>query len=321
MAPMLKTVLPEMTRVAGLTGTPLPNGYTDLFGQYLTLDGGERLGTSYTAYTQRFFSSDYMGYTKTVTNVGKENIHRLIADITVEMNVDDYLVLPPVHTNEITVTLSAKHQKQYDQMEKAFFHQLDSGEDVIIDSKAALSNKCLQFANGAMYFGEERTDWEEIHKAKLDALEELIDGAGDPVLLAYQFRHDAERIMKRFKDKVVWVNAKVKAAEMAELNIKWNDGQIPVMMGHAASIGHGLNLQYGSHTVAWFGLCWSWELYNQFNKRIAKRQGQKYPVTIHHLLTAGTLDHAVLTALSSKQADETTLRNAVNNYRKIKYGT
>jgi SNF2 family DNA or RNA helicase len=320
MAPLYNDILPLVDRTAGLTGTPLPNGYVDLFGQYLVLDGGQRLGTAYSSYISRFFSQNPYSYKVEPVEGAKAKIHTLISDITMEMKVDDYLDLPPVSTNEIVVRLSAKQKKQYDKMEADFFHELDSGEEVIIDSKAALSNKCLQFANGAMYFGEERTDWEPIHTLKLDALEELIDGAGDPVLLGYQFRHDAMRIMKRFKDKVVWVNAKVKGKEMAELNIKWNNGQVPVMMGHAASIGHGLNLQYGSHTVAWFGLPWSWELYNQFIKRIAKRQGQKYPVTVHHILAAETLDYAVVTALAAKESDETTLRNAVNEYRRKKYG-
>jgi len=324
MGPILKDLLlPEgpgmITRTVGLTGTPLPNGYQDIFGQFLVVDKGKRLGQSYTNFTSRFFTQPGGFKRPQVTAHGKEVIHQLIGDITLELSEKDYLDLPEETINEVTVSMPAKVMAAYERMERKFFHQFDSGQVVEIDSKAVLSNKCLQFANGAMYYGEERTDWDYIHDAKLDALEGILDGAGGPVLLAYQFRHDAARIKKRFGDRITWVDASVGHSQMVDIQARWNRQEIPVISGPLQSISRGLNLQHGGHTVVWFGLCWSWELYIQFNKRVM-RQGQKHPVVIHHLLTEGTLDYAVLTALRSKQSDESSLRDAVKLYRQQKYG-
>ena len=164
--PFFREILPACPRRVGLTGTPLPNGYQDLFGQYLVLDDGKRLGTSHTAYIERYFSQN--AYHKLwVTESGRKEIHERISDMTVEMAQEDYLGLPKATTNEITVVMSDDDMKAYDTMEREFFHQLDCGEDVVIDSKAALSNKCLQYANGAMYYGEERTDWGLVHDLSL----------------------------------------------------------------------------------------------------------------------------------------------------------
>lgn len=321
----LRKILPYIPWRVGLTATPAPNGLGDLFGQYLVLDDGERLGTSYTRFRDAYFTpGGYGGYSYTVTESGEKFIQERVADITLQMDTKDYLELPPVNFNNIEVTIPRNMQLKYEEMERQMFIEFDSGATIEMDNAAVLTNRCRQFSNGAMYhIPEDKTQFEELHEAKLDALCEIIEALnGEPLLVGYQFQHDVARIKKRL-DKLhtdyVHFDRKIKGHQVKELEDRWNRREIPVMIGHGQSIGHGLNLQYGCNNLAWFGLPWSSEEYDQFNGRI-DRQGQTRPVMIHRLLAVNTLDYAVLAAQERKAKTQQDLRAAVQAYRQQKFG-
>lgn len=319
----LRKILPYVPWRTGLTATPAPNGYQDLFGQFLVLDDGARLGTAYNNFESAYFSFDRTGYKCEVTEVGRKFIESRVADITIQMDVDDYLELPPVFDNDIVIQLTDKLRKAYNTLESTMFLELDNGRTLDVDNAAVLSGKCRQFANGAVYSDQDiRTHWDEVHDLKQDALVELIEGLnGDPLLLGYQFKHDATRIKARLdKEGIRYVHydSKIKGAAAVELEDQWNRGEWPVMIGHGQSIGHGLNLQYGCANVGWYGLPWSYEVYKQFNGRVAKRQGQTRNVRIHRLLVENTVDYLVAFALEYKGNTENDLRSAVADYRTYK---
>jgi SNF2 family DNA or RNA helicase len=319
----LQQLLPYIPYRVGLTGTPAPNGLKDLFGQYLILDDGERLGRVHSTFMNTYFKSDRMGYKHEITREGERFIHQAVSDITIEMAAEDYLKLPENRIHTITVKLPDRLQQQYDKLEREMFLELDSGATIDPDNAATAMGKCLQFASGAVYtHPEDRTQWDIIHKLKIDALVDAIEELnGEPLLLGYQFKHDAERIKKRFdKEKINYVHfdSKIKGSEAQQLEEDWNNGKYAVMLGHGQSIGHGLNLQYGCAYVGWFGLPWSLEIFKQFNGRVIKRQGQKRKTTMIQILTESTVDFAVLEAQERKAATEDDLRTAVNTYRKSK---
>jgi len=299
----------------GLTGTPASNGFLDLFGQYLVLDDGRRLGQSFSAYqAEYFYPVDYNRYRWRPFERSAGQIQSLIGDITLSMSNKDYLDLPPLRFNDIWVNLPPKARKIYDKAEKDFFVELDSGKTVDIATEASKVNRCLQMANGAIYLEPGAPEWEHIHDAKMDVLEEIMEeAAGAPVLLAYQFRHDADRIMKKYKN-AVWLSAKLSEKKMLEVQDDWNEKKIPLMIGHPASIGHGLNLQAGSHILVWFGLSWSQDLYSQTIARL-RRQGQTMPLTVHRIMTRDTVDVIQDEVLHVKQSDELSIREAVAKYR------
>ena len=306
----LRILLPYLPYRIGLTGTPASNGYLDLFGQYLALDSGARLGTSSTQYKSYYFYPGYQAYSHTLKYGAKEAIQSMIADITLQMDKADYLVLPPVTYNNIMVELPAKARGLYQELETNMFFQLDSGMEIEVANQAALVNKCLQAANGAVYNVERR--WESIHQVKLDALESVVEeSGGQPLLVLFNYHHDRIRILERFP----WATVLDSSVDPAQVVADWDAGRISMLLGHPGSMGHGLNLQYGGHIIVWFGLPWSLDLYLQANARIAERQGQEVPVIVHRILTADTMDMAVLEALDSKAVTQTELRNAIYNYR------
>jgi len=312
----VKKILPHFDWTTGLTGTPASNGYKDLHGQYLVVDRGQRLGTSKTAFRGRFYKK--AGPYKEVPYEGAENeIKQLIGDITLEMSAEDYNKLPDLVVNDINIEMPENLRTLYDRMEKEFFIQLDSGKQVEMFNQAALTNKCLQFANGAMYPVAGMPLWEPIHDLKLDALEEIIDEAqGQQVLCAYGYRSDAERIMKRFAElrPINLTECKTEAA-LTNAMARWASGDCPLMIGHPASMGHGIDgLQKRGHIVVWYGLNWSLDLYDQMNARI-RRQGQGAPVICHRILMLDTLDQAQALALTEKASTQAGLRNAVKQYR------
>lgn len=311
----LRSIVPYMRRIIGLTGTPASNGWLDLYGQYLCVDGGARLGKSFEAYKKQFFyQADYSGYSFLPFRHSLGEISTLISDITLSMSNEEYLSLPPVITNDIWVDLPEKAEKVYRKAEKEFFVELDSGATVDILTKASLSNRCLQIATGACYLNPGDKQWESIHDAKLKALEEVVEeAAGKPLLIAYQFQHDAERILKRFR-KTVWVNRKVNEKQMVQIQNDWNDGKIQMLMGHPGSIGHGLNLQHGGNQLVWFGLNWSQDLFSQLIARL-RRQGQTERVVVNRILARNTLDEAQAMSLEGKQGMEHAIRSAIATYR------
>jgi len=314
-----KKVLDHFNWTTGLTGTPASNGYKDLHGQFLVVDKGERLGTSKTAFRTRFYFKQ--GPYKEVAYPDTEDtIKRLIGDITLEMSAEDYNPLPDLMVNNIEIEMPAELREMYDRMEKEFFIQLDSGTNVEMFNQASLTNKCLQFSNGAMYPIAGLPLWEPIHDLKLEALEDILDEAqGSPVLCAYAYRSDAQRIMEKFKH-LNPINLTECKSEVSLINAmrRWKSGDCPLMIGHPASMGHGIDgLQQMGHILVWYGLNWSLDLYDQFNARV-RRQGQGVPVICHRILMQDTLDQAQAIALDDKATTQTALRNAVKQYRLTK---
>lgn len=300
----LKSVRPLVSRVVGLTGTPSSNGLMDLWAEFRLLDMGERLGRYITRYRLNYFTPDKRNemviFSYKPLPGAEERIYDKISDITISMKAKDYLKLPDLVLNTVKVEMSEEESELYRQLKTDMV--LDLRDEVIdVANAAALSGKLMQMANGAVY-GEDRKVL-KIHDAKLDALEDLIESAnGKPVLVAYWFRHDLQRIKERFP----YVR-EIKTPEDIRV---WNKGGISVGVIHPASAGHGLNLQSGGSTLIWFGLTWSLELYEQMNKRLC-RQGQKNTVVIHHIVTKDTIDERVLTALSKKEKIQNALIDAV----------
>lgn len=299
----LLKVRPKLKRIVGLTGTPSSNGLMDLWAEFRLLDMGERLGRYITYYRQNFFIPDkrnqQMIFSYKPKDGAEKKIYSLISDITISMKSKDFLKMPECVMNEVIVTLSDKEQKLYDSLKQDMVLSLEENEIDAINA-AALSNKLLQMSNGAVYNDDKESL--HIHDRKLDALEDLIEGAnGKPVLVAYWFKHDMERIKDRFD---------VREIKTAKDISDWNKGKIPVALIHPASAGHGLNLQAGGSTLIWFGLTWSLELYQQTNARLY-RQGQDSTVVIHHILTKGTIDEDVMKALKAKEKIQDALIESV----------
>lgn len=299
----LRRVIPASDRVVGLTGTPSPNGLMDLWAEIYLLDRGERLGTTISAYREKYFRAGarngYIVYKWEPYSYSQKEIERKISDICMSMSAEDYLELPERMDNEIKIRLSPKEMKQYDQMEREQLLRIDD-EAVVALNAAAVMNKLLQMANGSVY--ADGGDVVKIHEKKLDALEEIIDTTGEPVLVFYSFRHDLEAIKKRIPD--------ARELESSEDIARWNRGEIPVLLCHPASVGYGLNLQDGGHVIVWYGLTWSLELYQQANARLY-RQGQQRAVIIHHLIAEGTVDEQVMRALQHKDTSQSALLAAL----------
>lgn len=303
----LRKVIPMSDRVVGLTGTPSPNGLMDLWAEIYLLDRGERLGTTISAYREKYFRAGarkgYIVYKWEPYSYSQKEIERKISDICMSMSAEDYLELPERIDNEIKIRLSEKEMKQYNQMERDQLLRIDD-ETVVALNAAAVMNKLLQMANGSVY--ADGGDVVRIHEKKLDALEEIIDTTGEPVLVFYSFRHDLEAIKKRIPD--------ARELESSEDIARWNQGEIPVLLCHPASVGYGLNLQDGGHVIVWYGLTWSLELYQQANARLY-RQGQEKPVIIHHLVAEGTADEQVMKALQTKDTSQAALLAALKERR------
>ena len=299
----LLKVRPKLKRIVGLTGTPSSNGLMDLWAEFRLLDMGERLGRYITYYRQNFFVPDkrnqQMIFSYKPKDGAEKKIYSLISDITISMKSKDFLKMPECIMNEVIVTLSDKEQKLYNSLKQDMVLSLEEKEIDAINA-AALSNKLLQMSNGAVYNDDKESI--HIHDRKLDALEDLLEGAnGKPVLVAYWFKHDLEKIKDRFD---------VREIKSAKDISDWNEGKIPVALIHPASAGHGLNLQAGGSTIIWFGLTWSLELYQQTNARLY-RQGQDSTVVIHHILTKGTIDEDVMKALKAKEKIQDALIDSV----------
>lgn len=301
----LRKVRPLIKRLVGLTGTPAPNTLIDLWPQIYLMDQGERLGKTIGAYRNRYFypgqTSGYAVYSWCLKPGAEEEIYSKISDICVSMKSKDYLKLPPRFNNIIEVALNKKEEKQYKQLERDLLLPL-TDSDVVASNAAVLSNKLLQLANGCVY--DEDGEPQFIHDAKIEALERVIEDAqGQPILIFYSYKHDLARIQKRFKEAK---SLDVKAGDIK----KWNNGEIPVLLAHPQSAGHGLNLQQGGHIIVWFGLTWSLEYYQQANARL-DRQGQKESVIVHHIVTRDTLDEKVIKVLEQKEKGQDALLEAV----------
>jgi len=300
----LKQVQPSFSRVVLLTGTPAPNSLIDLWPQMWLIDRGERLGKTITFYRDNFFKKHYSGFGYLPQTDANERIYNKIKDITFSMKAEDYLNLPERIDSFINIDMPPDIHKKYEAFERErVLELLSSDEDITAMSAAGLSNKLLQFAGGAVYDEDKKAH--EVHILKLEALDELIEAAnGKPVLIAYNYKHELDRITERLK--------KYKPVKLTTDNdiVKWNKGEIQVLITHPASAGHGLNLQAGGSTIIWYGLNWSLELYQQFNARL-HRQGQQNTVVIHHLICKGTEDENVVQSLDGKRDTQEILMQAV----------
>lgn len=299
----LMKVRPRIKRIVGLTGTPSANGLMDLWAEFKVLDMGQRLGRFIGMYRNNYFRPDKRNgqiiYSYKLLPGADKAIYKQISDITISMKATDHLKMPELVMNTHTVELSDDEREHYDELKQTLVLQLPEKE-ITVANAAALTGKLLQMANGAIY--DDDGDHIHIHDRKLDALEDLIEGAnGKPVLVAYWFKHDLERIKSRFKVREMKSSSDIR---------EWNAGKIPVAVIHPASAGHGLNLQTGGSTLIWFGLTWSLELYQQTNARLW-RQGQQDTVVIHHIITDDTVDGRVLKALQSKEKIQDSLIAAV----------
>ena len=296
----LASVSSHIDRLVELTGTPSPNGLNDLWAQVFLLDGGERLERKYTRFRERYFQPDKRGYDGMVYSYepkpGTEQaILNRIADICISMKAEDYLQLPDLTYHEVPVILDAKAEKAYRKMERQMVLELPEDEEISVTSAAALSNKLLQLANGAVY--DEDHNVHEVHGCKIEAFLELIESLqGKPALVFYNFQHDRQRILKALEKSAL----RIRELRTPQDEDDWNAGRIDILLTHPASSAYGLNLQQGGNHVIWFGLTWNYELYTQANKRL-HRQGQTEKVIIHHLVCAGTRDEDVMQALSRKE--------------------
>ena len=296
-------VRPFVKRIVGLTGTPSSNGLMDLWAEFRVLDKGERLGRYISRYRDAFFVPDKRNgqiiYSYKPCPGAEEAIYKRISDITISMKSCDYLTLPECVINEVPVWMDEKEYRIYETFRSELIAKIQE-EEIDAANAAVLSGKLLQMANGAVYDEEKKAL--HIHDRKLDALEDLIEGAnGKPVLIAYWFQHDAGRIKGRFDVR------EIKSSKDIE---DWNNGLIPIGLIHPASAGHGLNLQEGGSTLIWFGLTWSLELYQQTNARL-HRQGQTDTVIIHHIICKDTIDEDVMKALKRKEKTQDALIDAV----------
>lgn len=295
----------SFNRIVILTGTPAPNTLMDLWAQIYLLDGGERLGQTITAYRTNYFAPDktdgHVVYSYRLLPDADKRIYSRIQDICMSLKAKDYLTLPPRIDNEVVVEMTKAENALYKEMERDNVLSIIDDGDVTAMNAAAVANKLLQLANGAIYNddGEVLT----VHQQKLDRLKELVDtNEGKPMLVFYNFQHDKDAILKAFpKARELKTDDDVKA---------WNNGKVTMLLAHPASAAYGLNLQAGGHIIVWYGLTWSLELYQQANARL-HRQGQTEPVIIHHLITKGTIDEQVMRALKRKEVGQEALLEAI----------
>ena len=304
----LMKVRPSVKRIVGLTGTPSSNGLMDLFAEFKLLDMGHRLGRFIGQYRTAYFQPDKMNgmvvYSYKPLPGAEEKIYEKISDITISMKATDHLQMPALISSCYEVELSAAERQKYEQLKKDLV--LPIGDDEITAANAAaLSGKLCQLANGAIYDDDNKAV--RIHDRKLDALEDIIESMnGRPLLVAYWFKHDFDRIAERLSE----LKVPFSKLDTDESIVKWNSGEIPVALIHPASAGHGLNLQSGGSTLVWFGITWSLELYQQTVARLW-RQGQKHTVVIQHIITKNTIDENIMAALEKKEHTQTALIEAV----------
>lgn len=299
----LKKVAHLANRFVELTGTPAPKDLLAIWSQIYLLDQGERLGRTMTAYKNRWFTPDYMGYNWELRPGAKEEIEELISDLVLVLNKEDH-----IHWNEPThytydIELPPQAWAQYRELEKEFILRLENAEVIEAANAAVLTGKLRQCANGAFYT-DEQGNYTEVHDAKLDALEYVAElHKNESLLVAYNFKSDKERILKRFP------HAEVLTTDPDVIR-RWNEGKIQMLLAHPTSAGHGLNLQHGGRVACWFGDTWDLELYLQFNARLARR-GQKKDVLIYHLCIKNTVDEVIMKTLETREKSQKELLNAL----------
>ena len=306
----LRRTVPRLDRVVELTGTPISNGYLDIWPQIYLLDMGERLGMTVTAYREQYFiAKAYRGFTEYTPRGGAiEAIQRKIADLVLRMEAADYLDLPEVIERDIPIHFDAKQRAQYKEFEEEFLLELENAEeDIVAVSAAALAQKLLQYTNGAVYDSDKATHW--VHDLKIEALQSIREEhPDDNLLVAYNFVSDKERILEAFPEAV--------DIHTAGAIDRWNNGEIKMLVAHPASAGHGLNLQDGGRMVVWFGLNWSLELTQQFNGRLTSGLRLTKPAMIYRIVAADTIDTVLIDRVAGKLYSQLELLNAVKRQAK-----
>lgn len=316
----IKTVLPHFDRRYALTGTPAPNGYHDLWGQYYMLDLGERLGEYVTHFRRKYFVQGWDGFGWEIRDGGaEEEIEQAVSDITLRLSAEDYLDLPPMIQKDIGVALPPKAMELYVELQEEFILQVASGE-VTAANAGVLGSKLRQVANGRVYLDEDGLVETEnkrnrkvgiIHKAKIDALKDLVEELqGQPLMVAYEFNHDLAALKEAFGDDVPLLGKGTTPAKGRKITQAWNRGEIPLLFAHPQSAAHGLNLQEGGNNICWFSLTWNLEHYIQLVRR-QWRQGQTKPVFVYHLLAKHTKDADVAVTVADKDATQKKLLAAL----------
>ena len=322
----LKLVLNTFRRRWGLTGSPASNGLMDLFGQCYILDQGRTLGPYITHYRMKYFNPSHDGFSWVIREGAEEEIYERLAPLALRMAANDYLDMPALIENNIRVDLPDDVRRVYDQLEEDLIAKLDE-KVVVASTAAAASIKCRQVANGGLYLDPEvqalvklpksKREWVNLHHEKIDALADLIDELqGSPLLVAYDFEHDLDRLRERLGQDVPYIGGGVSAKRSAELERAWNQGHLPVLLGHPQAMGHGLNLQEVGHHVAWHSMTWDYELYDQFIRRVLRQGNKSKKVFVHHIMARGTIDEVMLTALKSKRKGQNALFDALKKLRK-----
>ena len=328
---LLKMVLGKFTRRWILTGTPSPNGYMDLFGQIFIIDGGRALGKYITHYRQQFFHpTGFGGYTWAINNGAEETIQERIKPITLRLDAKDYLELPQFIIEPIWVELPPAAREVYDDMEDRMVAEIGSGKSTAVNAGSA-SKKCEQIANGGLYHDDlvdidddfaatrgKRT-WTDLHTAKIDAVQELRESVqGQQLLIAYDFQHDLARLRKALGEKTPFIGGGVSPAKSMELEQLWNSKQLPVLLAHPRSMGHGLNMQYGGNRIIWHSPTWDLELWDQFNRRILRSGSQHKHIFAWPILARDTVDEAKWWALNRKDKSQRGLLDALRVYVKTR---
>ncbi|HEL2145894.1 TPA: DEAD/DEAH box helicase [Streptococcus suis] len=301
---------PYMKRIVGLTGTPSSNGLMDLFAEFKVIDGGERLGRFIGEFRSRYFEEGRRNgnivYEYIPMDYAECQIQDKISDITISMKALDYLDMPELISTKKLVRMSEKEKEKYSQFKKEYVLSELDGLEVTAANAASLTNKLVQLSNGAVYSDDHTVV--PLHEQKLDSLEDILESAnGEPVLVAYWFKHDLARIIGRLEK----LKVKSRVLKTEEDIREWNKGNVPVGLLHPAGAGHGLNLQKGGHHLVWFGLTWSLELYQQTNARLWRQGQESETVVIQHIVTEGTIDEEILKALGNKDAQQERLIEAV----------
>lgn len=322
----LKLVLNTFRRRWGLTGSPASNGLLDLFGQCFVLDQGRTLGPYISHYRMKYFVPSHDGFSWNIREGAEQEIYDRIRPLALRMAADDYLDMPTLIENNIRVDLPDNVMRIYDQLEEDLIAKLDS-KVIVASTAAAASMKCRQVANGGIYLDQDvqalvklpksKREWVNLHTEKVDALADLIEELqGSPLLVAYDFEHDLDRLREKLGVDVPYIGGGVSAKRSAELEAQWNAGKLPVLLGHPQAMAHGLNLQEMGNHVCWHSLTWDYELYDQFIRRVLRQGNKSKKVFCHHIMAKGTIDEAVLAAVKSKRKGQNALFDALKKLRK-----
>lgn len=322
----IKLVLNTFRRRWGLTGSPASNGLLDLFGQCFILDQGRTLGPYISHYRMKYFVPSHDGFSWNIREGAEQEIYERLNPLALRMAADDYLDMPTLIENNIRVDLPEPVRVVYDQLEDDLIAKLND-KVVVASNAAAASMKCRQVANGGIYIDPEveslvklpksKREWINLHTEKVDALADLIEELqGSPILVAYDFEHDLDRLRERLGQDVPYIGGGVSAKRSAELEKAWNAGHLPVLLGHPQAMAHGLNLQEVGHHVCWHSLTWDFELYDQFIRRVLRQGNKSKKVFVHHIMARGTVDEVVLAAVKSKRKGQNALFDALKKLRK-----